>query len=277
MRFLNFFIVFLFLLIHTTSTAQSPVALFTEVQNDSFIVHMRNKVDCPFYVVLEPEKAFPEEGQFAAPFILRPRDSMACIYSFPITSSEDTTDLDLLALFQYNITYGDPKKVEADEDFQYTLPFPIGKKYQIIQGFNGRKSHNYPRSRYAIDFNMEIGDTICAARGGIVVGVRENYDKGGNSRKFQPYSNKVVIYHSDGTFSHYAHLKQNGALVDLGQRVEQGQPIALSGNTGYSSGPHLHFVVRIPTKEGEVSIPIRFEGVKSRKLRKSHKMVKRKK
>ncbi len=267
----------LLFLFFTYGKSQNPVSLLPGTQNDSMVVHIKNKVACPFLVVLDPLKGFSADGQYRDTSVLFPNDTLRYLFSFPINSPDDTADLNLLDLFNFDITYGNPYRVAPDKDFEYTLPFPIGARYQIIQGFNGKKSHNYPRSRYAIDFNMQIGDTICAARQGIVVGVKEDSNKGGNSRKYQPYSNKVVIYHEDGTFAHYAHLKQDGALVELGERVEKGQPIALSGNTGFSSGPHLHFVVRIASEKGEVSIPIQFEGVNSKKLRKSHKMVKRKK
>jgi murein DD-endopeptidase MepM/ murein hydrolase activator NlpD len=53
----------------------------------------------------------------------------------------------------------------------------------------------------------------------------------------------VIIKHADGTFADYHHLKSGSALVKLGDQVKVGQPIGLSGNTGYSTKPHLHFAV----------------------------------
>ncbi len=257
--------------------AQSIVTLQPRNQGDSMIVHARNNLDCPVFVALTPTDSFPDGGQYQEKLVIPPNDTVARLFYYPILSDEDTTRLKVTRYFNFLLTYGDPYNLNPDEDFLYTLPFQVGKTYQIIQAFNGKKSHNYDRSRFALDFNMQIGDTICAARSGIVVGVKEDSNIGGNSRKYQAYSNKIVIYHEDGTVGHYAHLKQNGAFVKLGEQVEKGQAIGLSGNTGYSGGPHLHFVVRIPTEEGEKAIPIKIEGVKDKKLRKSHKMVKRKK
>lgn len=55
--------------------------------------------------------------------------------------------------------------------------------------------------------------------------------------------NYVTLRHSNGEWSQYVHLKYRGSLVKLGEKVRQGQPIALSGNTGFSAAPHLHFHV----------------------------------
>lgn len=256
--------------------AQSIVSLQPRNQGDSMIVHAENNLDCPVFIALTPTDSFPEGGQYQKKLVIPPKDTVKRLFYYPILSDKDTARLGVTRYFDFLLTYGDPYTVQPDKDFLYTLPFQVGKRYQIIQGFNGKKSHNYDRSRYALDFNMQIGDTICAARSGIVIGVKEDSNIGGNSRKYQQYSNKIVIYHEDGTVGHYAHLKQYGVFVELGDRVEKGQPIGLSGNTGYSGGPHLHFVVRIPTEEGEKAIPIKIEGVKDKKLQRSHKMVKRK-
>lgn len=276
MKTTRYFITLLCCLPFFQSFAQSAVTLLPRVQNDSMIVHAENSRDCPMFLALTLKDSFPTGLEYQEKVVIPPQDTVKRLFYYPVLTDADTVRRAVLRFFEFKTTYGDPYNVQADLDFLYTLPFQLGKRYQIIQGFNGKKSHNYDRSRYALDFNMRIGDTICAARSGIVIGVKEDSDIGGNSRKYQPYSNKIVIAHEDGTFAHYAHLKQNGAFVELGDQVEQGQAIGLSGNTGYSSGPHLHFVVRIPTEQGEKAIPIKIKGVKDRNLRKSHKMAKRK-
>ena len=78
---------------------------------------------------------------------------------------------------------------------------------------------------------------------GTVVAFRQDSDMGGADEEFAACSNYVVVKHADGTFAEYVHLKKDGVLVKLGQHVKRHQPLALSGNTGRSTGPHLHFAV----------------------------------
>ena len=87
---------------------------------------------------------------------------------------------------------------------------------------------------------MPIGTTVTAARGGQVVFIEQRYsDKDIGTEK----ANVIVIRHTDGTYGRYVHLTQNGALVETGQNVAQGEEIGLSGGSGYPSIPHLHFDV----------------------------------
>lgn len=140
----------------------------------------------------------------------------------------------------------------------YLLPFTHGKKYQLGQPYFGSTTHVQPNP-YALDFNMDTGTIICAARDGVVVDVKQNSNIGGPSPRFAKHGNHVTIYHDDGTFANYSHLKKRGALVKKGQRVKAGQNIGLSGNTGQSSGPHLHFEVFKYNQKGESrNLPARF-------------------
>lgn len=146
--------------------------------------------------------------------------------------------------YDYKIRWqlGDPRAAPA-ENFAYRPPLPAAGVFTIAQGFDGNYSHNTPGSRYAIDIGMPIGTGIRAARGGEVVSVQDKHGAGGNSVAYRSQTNSVYILHDDGTFGVYAHLRQGSALVRPGQRVQGGQIIAQSGNSGYSTGPHLHFAV----------------------------------
>jgi murein DD-endopeptidase MepM/ murein hydrolase activator NlpD len=162
--------------------------------------------------------------------------------------------------FRMTVSYarGDPTSVRPDPSFLYLFPFPHGKKYRLSQGPNGAFTH-YGENQYAYDFDLDMGSLVTAARDGTVIDVKADSNRGGPSTAYAQDANYILILHEDGTFGNYVHLKQNGSLVKVGDRVKAGDPIGYSGNTGVSSGPHLHFDVRIPTKEGKmVSIPIRF-------------------
>jgi murein DD-endopeptidase MepM/ murein hydrolase activator NlpD len=89
--------------------------------------------------------------------------------------------------------------------------------------------------------------------------VKDDSDKGGSSMDYDRYNNYVLIRHEDGTLAHYCHLQKGGCLVKPGQRVNAGDAIAHSGNTGFSSGPHLHFCV-FKTRDGKqrISLPVKF-------------------
>ena len=136
---------------------------------------------------------------------------------------------------------------------RYPLPWR-GGPFRLTQGPGGTFSHSDVKSRYAMDIAMPEGTPIIAARGGVVVKT-ENSQSGRGS---DPSGNFVRVLHDDGTQGVYLHLKQGSVSVRDGQQVAVGSPLALSGNTGNSSGPHLHFVVQRDTGAGWVSIPYEF-------------------
>ncbi|HOV37240.1 MAG TPA: M23 family metallopeptidase [Spirochaetales bacterium] len=153
---------------------------------------------------------------------------------------------------------GDPDQAKPDPGFLYLFPFSHGSKYRMTQGPNGSFTHQ-GENQYAYDFDLEMGIVVTAARDGLVVDVKTDSNRGGPSTAYARDANYILILHEDGTFGHYVHLKQNGSRVKVGDRVQAGDPIGYSGNTGVSSGPHLHFDVRIPNRDGKmVSIPIQF-------------------
>jgi murein DD-endopeptidase MepM/ murein hydrolase activator NlpD len=81
-----------------------------------------------------------------------------------------------------------------------------------------------------------------------------------DKEKFGGRSNFIRILHGDGTMALYAHLKPEGVLVRAGQSVSVGQEIGLSGNTGFSTAPHLHFVVQVNAGMRLVSVPFEMRG-----------------
>ena len=154
-------------------------------------------------------------------------------------------------------TIGDDE-ASHDDDYLYQLPYAEGTSYRVLQGFGSRFSHR-GIEQYAIDFKMSVGTPVHAARGGIVARVVESNDKGCWEDGCGRYANFIVVMHNDGTTGEYYHLQQDGALVDVGDTVVAGQKIGLSGNTGHSALPHLHFAVYRATRSGlPQSVPISF-------------------
>ncbi len=129
-----------------------------------------------------------------------------------------------------------------NDETRYRLPLQKSATYRVSQGYNGRWSHR-GQDQYAVDFAMPEGTTVCAARDGVVVDLKESSKTGGPDKKYQDECNYVSIAHVDGTIAEYQHLKYDGVLVEIDARVTAGQAIAISGNTGYSTLPHLHFGV----------------------------------
>jgi murein DD-endopeptidase MepM/ murein hydrolase activator NlpD len=162
-------------------------------------------------------------------------------------------------LYSFDWTVGDKDAIH-DDDHLYSLPYSSGKAYRILQGYGSRFSHT-GLEEFAIDFDMKVGTPVHAARGGVVARVVESNSKGCWEKGCGRYANYIVVLHSDGTTGEYYHLNRNGALVEVGESVSQGQKIGYSGNTGHTTMPHLHFAVYRATRNGDTqSIPVRFQA-----------------
>lgn len=145
----------------------------------------------------------------------------------------------------------------------YRLPYPDGKTYVVSQAPGGPiKTHNAPDSQYAIDFAMPDNSPLVAARDGMVIEIEDKNSVGGTDPAMFAMTNRIRILHDDETIATYSHLAHKGVFVQVGERVKAGTPIGLSGSTGYTSGPHLHFVVHELARQGDklayVSVPLRF-------------------
>ncbi|MFK7957277.1 MAG: peptidoglycan DD-metalloendopeptidase family protein [Lysobacterales bacterium] len=154
---------------------------------------------------------------------------------------------------------GDPQ-ARPDTRQRYQLPFRRGEKFYIGQGFGGQATHNDTQSFHALDIGMPEGTPVLAARDGIVMHVDEDfYGAGTNIEKFAHRANHVRVLHEDGSMAVYAHLALESVAVRSGRVVTAGELLGLSGNTGYSTGPHLHFVIQ-KNDNGELkSLPFRFQ------------------
>jgi murein DD-endopeptidase MepM/ murein hydrolase activator NlpD len=130
-------------------------------------------------------------------------------------------------------------KIKEDTSYVYWLPYQEGTVHRVVQGYYSSYSH---KNRAAIDFKMKPGTHVHAAHDGVVVRVEESNDKGGLKKSNRPFANLIVLQHGDGARTGYWHLQKNGVLVNIGDTVAKGQLIGLSGNTGYTAFPHLHFI-----------------------------------
>ncbi|MEM6646229.1 MAG: M23 family metallopeptidase [Bacteroidota bacterium] len=172
----------------------------------------------------------------------------------------------LVQALRFGGVYGDPAAT-PDSSARYQWPFPEGRSYKVMQAYGGRFSHQSDFSRYAVDFALAVGDTVTAAREGVVIRVVEQHDRGGNSRRYRPYANYVTLAHADGMMTQYVHLVQGGSFVAVGDSVQTGQPIGISGMTGFTSAPHLHFNTLRAVPEDAASFPVTFEQMAGEALR----------
>ncbi len=238
--------------------SRAPLARerFTNADGSITLV-LRNLLHAPVTVVLEPGVGRGATVQMLSPLHitigpLKPLEVARVRGINPLEPGE--------ALFSYSAVIGEPT-AEHDDNVIYAWPFPPSAVARLSQGPNG-PTHRDRFSRHAIDLAVPEGTPVLAARAGVVVFLESRYYESGlDFDKFLERSNQVRLLHDDGSMGSYGHLFPDSIDLEPGQRVEVGEQIGLSGNTGYSSGPHLHFVVLLHRKMGMESVPFRMRGV----------------
>ena len=152
-----------------------------------------------------------------------------------------TTALLLISAIIYAQPEVDCTVYPDQQSSAYLLPYEVGQAFKVVVSTGHYRASNNGVGLYAVDFDMPIGTRIVAARAGEVVAVREEFHDG-NGKDLE--ENYVFIRHSDGTIARYFHLTHNGVLVSEGDKVQAGDVIAISGDTGQTLSHHLHFDVQ---------------------------------
>ena len=216
-------------------------------------VMIENQLYSPISVILKVsnESAVETDIKFNEIFTVEANStqSLGHIYSF-----DPSADFSLTRQF----SIGTPTSIEKSDTGELQIPFR--GKFRVSQANGGTYSHRGPKNFYAIDVAMPIGTPIYAARAGKVVDMKMHFTKAGLDPAAHGKANYIRLRHSDGTMTVYVHLNPNSQKVRLGDYVNGGDQIADSGNTGYTSGPHLHFAVQRNNGISTVSIPFKFYG-----------------
>jgi hypothetical protein len=161
--------------------------------------------------------------------------------------------------------------IEDDPIGAYRYPWQGGVSYTVGQGNNNPSGSHNGSQAWAFDFSLPAGTQIRAAREGTVEWLQENLTTTYNPNQptgpgnmpfpagsLQNWGNAMRIRHAGGFTSWYFHIQSNGVLVNVGDVVTQGQVIAISDNTGRTSGPHLHFQVQADSTDWGQSVPCTF-------------------
>jgi murein DD-endopeptidase MepM/ murein hydrolase activator NlpD len=192
-----------------------------------------------------------------------PLPAMVVVAPLGETHALQIHPIDAHAGYRYRYVFkympGDYRAVQ-DTNATYSVPFDAATEtFRVGQSFHGRFSHHDAQNEYAVDIEMPDGTPVLAARDGVVMTVDNDFFGNGlDMAQYGDRANNIRIVHADGTMSVYAHLQLESARVHVGQHVKAGQVIALSGETGYASGPHLHFCVQINRGMQLVSVPFQF-------------------
>ncbi|GMR17381.1 MAG: peptidoglycan DD-metalloendopeptidase family protein [Gammaproteobacteria bacterium] len=238
---------------------QQPDVRVSRVLSDGQVrILAQNEYFAPVEIVIALDRlqnVVAPDAQQSMRWVLPPRSETELLR---LDASGDAAAPDVA--YRYVWLPGDPAALHRPER-AYRAPFAAARSFNITQAFPLSVTHSTPDSRYAVDIAMPVGTDIYAARAGTVVEVASsNFRGGADTSRPGAAANIVRVLHNDGTFAVYVHLNWNSIRVRPGDAVVRGQYIADSGNTGFSTGPHLHFVVMRNRGLRLESVPIEFAG-----------------
>ena len=246
------FILFFLCVIQQSFADDAKISFSNEKTNNGFKMLVTNDEFCPVSFKIDFELTNLKSTQGNNKIFVVPAKTKNFVF----------TELEIIKPAKYGFTYktlanfGDHNQTSYDADFEYALPFEKGKSFEIHQGYFGKSTHHNENS---LDFKMPVSTPILAARDGIVVKiVKHNYITC-FEKKCAEFNNYILIYHTDGTFARYVHLKKEGVTVKEGDAVKQNDLIGYSGNTGWSNGPHLHFMIFSQKIDQQITIQTKFK------------------
>ena len=224
------------LVLFTTIGTAQEARLYAEQDEFEFKVYADNSEFCPVSIKVDFDAInMGIEGGNHKTYVVPAREEKVLITKLTITDRKKAAKFN----YSYTTNYGDINLNNTDE-FIYDLPFRKSQKFKVMQGYNGTFSH---ADKYALDFEMPLGTEIMTMREGIVIEVIDLNSKTCPEKECVEFNNQIIVYHPDGTFAEYVHIKQNSSKVRKGESVVKGQVIAESGNVGWSTGPHLHISI----------------------------------
>jgi len=234
------------------------VNVFHRIEGQDIILFASNDFYAPIELVLGLDElrnvSLPPADQ-PLRFVIPPQREMVLL----TFTADDGVATPLIA-YRYQYLAGDPE-AEHNPPGPYRVPYAIASRYTVSQAYPYATTHTTSDAMYAVDISMPIGTNIYAARDGVVFEVASTNFKGGVDPEVDgDTANLIRILHDDGTYAVYAHLNWNTIRVEPGDEVRRGQYIADSGNTGFSTGPHLHFAVIRNAGMKPESVPFSFEG-----------------
>lgn len=231
---------------------QQDIKIVSEGKTGGFVLFASNEAHCPMSLLLKLKLENLEEGEGRLDvYVIPARSDKFKLLELDVINSKKKSTYS--STEEYN--YGNILQEKYDEEHAYQLPFRKGDRFTFFQGYNGNASH---QNINALDFTMPEGTEILAARGGVVVKVVEGNTEFCPDEVCKKFNNYILIYHSDGTMAEYTHIQKEGALVNVGDVIEAGDFIARSGNTGWTTGPHLHFVCFLQRMASRRTVPTKF-------------------
>ncbi|TAE73975.1 MAG: M23 family metallopeptidase [Bacteroidetes bacterium] len=248
----KYFILIILMSLSFLILAQKSEIVTTEKEGNIIHFHFNNPNPYPISVLLDFTELKNMTANKQIPFkvVLKANQSREKVITITPKNKNSHS-----YRYTFKTMNGDCNK-KHNEKYAYRLPFEKGSKFRVMQGFFGTFSH---QKQHAIDFDMPIGTKIVAAREGIVIQTKDDSNKRGTTKEFAEDGNYIRILHNDGTTASYFHLRKNGVEVKVGDEVEKGQFIGYSGNTGWSTAPHLHFVIYQNSFEKAETVPFLFE------------------